>query len=122
MNYGKAIRVARALADIPQRELARRLNLDSSLISLLEAGKRQPSRETLEKLAASLNIPFHLFVLLASEKEDTNSASAEMLQQLATELGRLLLSEDDEGQQNIRRRQAAKPRQRETTPAASRSQ
>ena len=50
MNYSKAIRVARALADVPQRELARRVAIDASLVSMLESGKRNPSLATLEKI------------------------------------------------------------------------
>ena len=122
MNYGKAIRIARALADIPQRELARRVNIDSSLISLLEAGKRQPSREMLEKLSANLNIPFHLFVLLASEVEDTRSASAETLQQLATELARLLLHDNDHEKQKPGRSKTTQSLQRKTSETTSRKQ
>jgi transcriptional regulator with XRE-family HTH domain len=97
MNYSKAIRVARALADVSQRELARRVVVDASLVSMLESGKRKPSLGTLEKIAAALGIPFHLFTLLASEAEDVRGADAEVINQLAMGLTKLLLSgEEDE--------------------------
>ena len=86
MNYSKAIRVARALADMPQRELAKRISVDSSLVSMLESGKRKPTLDTLEKIAAALGIPFHLFTLLASEAEDVKIADSETLHRL--EIGR----------------------------------
>ena len=97
MNYPKAIRVARALADVPQRELARRIAIDASLVSMLESGKRRPSLATLEKIAAALGIPFHLFTLLASEPEDVRDADQNVVHQLAIGLTKLLLDgEEDE--------------------------
>jgi transcriptional regulator with XRE-family HTH domain len=82
---------------MPQRELARRISTDASLISMLESGRRRPSLDTLEKIAAALEIPFHLFTLLASEPKDVKGADAEAVQRLAEGLGRLLLGgeEDD---------------------------
>jgi len=99
MDYGKAIRIVRALADIPQRELARRLEVDPSLISMLEAGKRKPSREFLERFAANLGVPFHLLILLASDSGDSKTSNPEALQKLALELARLLFRKgnDEEG-------------------------
>ncbi len=100
MNYSKAIRIARALADIPQRELAARTSIDKSLISMLESGKRKPSLETLERISNALEIPFHLFTLLATEPEDIRSGNtADELNQLAVSLTKLLLrgEQDDPG-------------------------
>jgi transcriptional regulator with XRE-family HTH domain len=90
MNYSKAIRIARALSDIPQKELAERISLDPSLISMLEAGKRRPSLATLEKISEHLEIPFHLLTLLASEPDDLHGISQEEMAQLASGLTRLL--------------------------------
>ena len=100
MNYSKAIRVARALADMPQRELAKRISVDSSLVSMLESGKRKPTLDTLEKIAAALGIPFHLFTLLASEAEDVKTADSETLHRLAVGLSKLLLGG---GEHEVRR-------------------
>lgn len=91
MNYSKAIRVARALADVPQHELAKRISVDSSLVSMLESGKRKPSLKTLEKISTALGIPFHLFTLLASEPGDVENADSETLHRLAVGLSKLLL-------------------------------
>jgi transcriptional regulator with XRE-family HTH domain len=94
MDYAKAIRVARALADVPQRELAKRVSMDSSLISMLESGKRRPSLKTLEKIAHALKIPFHLLALLGTEAKDSKTLDAKDLEQLAVGLTKLLLGED----------------------------
>lgn len=121
MDYGKAIRILRAFSNVSQRELAQRVGTDPSLISMLEAGKRQPSRDTLEKISSGLNIPFHLFILLATEAEDTKSVNPASLHQLATELARLLLVKDDSGDLS-KHDQNAQHRQRKATVATSRKQ
>src|ERR1035437_9368363 len=118
MNYSKSIRVARPLADMPQRELAKRISVDSSLVSMLESGKRKPTLDTLEKIAAALGIPFHLFTLLASEAEDVRNADPRTVQRLAAGLAKLLLTgeedEDERGRAGGRKapdfeRQSARP-------------
>ena len=101
MDYGKAIRVVRALADIPQRELARRLEVDPSLISLIESGKRKPSREFLERFATILGVPFHLLILLASGPGDSKDASPETLEKLALELATLLFTKGNDEERII---------------------
>jgi transcriptional regulator with XRE-family HTH domain len=97
MNYGKAIRVTRALADISQRELARALDTDPSYISLLEANKREPSREVLEKLAEAFGVPLHLLILMATEEGDAGASEENRLSEIAQVLANLLFTEDDNG-------------------------
>jgi transcriptional regulator with XRE-family HTH domain len=109
MNYGKAVRISRALADMSQRELAAALEADASYISLIEANKREPSREFLEKLASTLEIPLHLLVLLATESETQGDESKRKLNELAEALARLLFPTDEDGSGH-RRNTSAKPR------------
>lgn len=91
MNYGKAIRVARALAGLQQKELASRAGLDPSHISLIEQGKRNPSVEALEKLATALGIPPHLLTLLGSEQADIQGIGESEMRGIAETLAKLLL-------------------------------
>jgi transcriptional regulator with XRE-family HTH domain len=121
MDYGKAIRILRAFTDMSQRQLAERVGADPSLISMLEAGKRQPSRDTMEKISSGLNVPLHLFILLATQADDTKSVNAANLQQLATELARLLLVKDDDGKSS-EHDPKTEHRKRETALTASRKQ
>lgn len=97
MDYSKAMRIARALADMSQRELATRIEVDASLISMLESGLRKPSLDTLQKVADALGLPFHLFALLGAEPKETKSLGRNDIQQLAESLANLLLrgKEDD---------------------------
>lgn len=70
MDYGRAIRTIRASRRLTQSELATRLGVQASYLSLLEAKKRKPSAEFLESLAHRLRIPAYLILFLASEKQD----------------------------------------------------
>lgn len=97
MNYSKAIRVARSLADLSQGELADRAEIDRSYLSLIESGKRQPSVETIEKIAVALKLPFHLLSLLGSEETDKRKANPGQIESLSLALTKLLLQvESDE--------------------------
>ena len=111
MNYGKAIRVTRALADISQRELAHSLDTDPSYISLLEANKREPSREILEKLAEKLKVPLHLLILMATETSDSGQSESSRLSIIAEALAKLLFADDDGNEQQRDRNHASKARQ-----------
>lgn len=91
MNYGKALKLARALANLSQKELAKKAGLDPSHISLIEKGSRRPSLTALEKLSSALQIPIDLFVLMAAEKDDLKFRDPEQIQQAAESLARLVL-------------------------------
>src|SRR5579859_1483510 len=111
MDYSRAIRIARALADMPQRELAKRIDVDASLISMFESALRKPSLDTLERIADAIGIPFHLFTLLATERKDASSVYRQEMKQLAIGLSRLLLEgkqPKDESAQKQRRDHRAK--------------
>ena len=90
-NYGKAFRVVRAAHGWQQADMARRLDISSSALSLIEAGKRKPSVEVIDKLATVVNVPSALIVLLASDDmnaDDGNvSALASALLKLLVEAG-----------------------------------
>lgn len=90
MDYGKAVRIARAIAGLQQQELARRAGVNSSYLSLIEMGKRKPSLKVVHNLSKALGIPSHLFTLLASEPEDLRLAEPFEFQQATESLARLL--------------------------------
>lgn len=96
MDYGKAIRIARAVSNLQQKDVAERSKLDSSYVSLIEAGKRKPSAKAVESLSEAFAIPQPLFELLASEPKDLDIAKPEQLEELGRELIELLLESKDE--------------------------
>jgi len=93
MDYGKALKIARAIKGIQQAEVALKADLDPSYVCMLEKGKRRPSLETIERLSRALEIPTHLFSLLATEKNDLRRADAEELTRVGESLARLIFTD-----------------------------
>src|SRR6516225_8151613 len=56
ISLGQRLRQLRDKADLSLRELAKRIGISSPFLSDIELGRRFPSEEILEKLAAALNV------------------------------------------------------------------
>ena len=56
ISLGQRLRQLRDRADLSLRELAKRIGISSPFLSDIELGRRFPSEEILEKLAAALNV------------------------------------------------------------------
>jgi len=69
--FGTILKEIRNQKGISQSELANRSDLDRTYISLLERGLRQPTLETLFKLADALNIK-PSFIIQKMESENEN--------------------------------------------------
>jgi len=106
MDYGKGLRIARAISGLQQKELADKAHLDSSYVSLIEMGKRKPSLKAVRALSQALNIPTSLLTLLASEPEDLTLTDPDELQEVATSLAKLLLPETFHRDEPKRKRKA----------------
>lgn len=62
MSIGNSIKKIRLEKNIKQNELAKKLNVSASMIAQYESGERNPKRETVEKIAAALEVdPFSLY-------------------------------------------------------------
>ncbi len=70
MKYGRAIKILRTAQGLSQGELAAKLTIGPSQLSLIEANKRQPSVGVLAEISAALGVPPHLLTLLASGPEE----------------------------------------------------
>jgi len=92
MDYGRGIRIARAVAGIRQKQLAKLSGLDPSHISLIEKGKRHPSLEALERISKALKIPQDLLVLLAAEARDLQCRTPGEIQRAAESLANMLFA------------------------------
>ena len=103
MDYGKAIKIARATRGVSQRQLAKLVKVDASYISKLETGKRKPSLDLLGVISASLSMPVYLLTLLASEKGDIQSGlSSRKLEEFTGALLGLLTEVDiSDNQANV---------------------
>jgi transcriptional regulator with XRE-family HTH domain len=76
-GIGGAIKRLRRAAGLTQRELARRLEVDATYLSHLEADRREPSLQLLRKLASQLNVPPGLLIaiLMAAELPEEHRAT-----------------------------------------------
>jgi transcriptional regulator with XRE-family HTH domain len=100
-DYGKAFRIVRAAFGLKQSDLAARIGISSSQLSLIEAGKRQPSLRVVDALAKAVGIPSALVTLLASAPNDIESQSDNDISDLARALLRLLISAKEEPQRAL---------------------
>jgi len=91
MDYGKALRIARAIAGMEQKQLARAAGLDPSHISLIEKGDRKPSLQAIGKLCRALKIPEPLFNMLAVQAADLQGIEEQEFQKIGVYLARFLL-------------------------------
>ncbi len=97
MRYGRAIRIVRTAYGLTQAELADRLTIKASHLSLVESGKRQPSLKALGEISVALGVPMHLLTLLASDAADLKQrANAEQVATAANALLDLLISVGDQ--------------------------
>jgi transcriptional regulator with XRE-family HTH domain len=94
MNYGKALRISRAIAGVKQSELARKAKVSHSYISLIEKGARRPSTKTIAKVCRGLHIPEPLFAILAAEKADIRDIGDEEFETLGLYLARFLTRDE----------------------------
>ena len=101
-NYAKAFRIIRAAFGLKQSELAGRMPITASQLSLIEAGKRQPSLKVVNALASAVGVPAALISLLASAPSDVESKSDDDISDLARALLRLLVTAKEEPQQALK--------------------
>ena len=101
-NYAKAFRVIRAAFGLRQAELAARMPVTASQLSLIEAGKRQPSVKVVDGLAAAVGIPAALVTLLASTPEEVQATQDLDISDLARALLRTLVAARQDPQGSLR--------------------
>lgn len=100
-DYAKAFRIIRAAFGLKQSELAERMPITASQLSLIEAGKRQPSLRVLNSLAEAVGVPAPLITLLASTSREVDSKADEDIADLARALLRLLVTAKSEPQRPL---------------------
>lgn len=89
MNIGRAIRLARTARKLSQAELAQAVGVSISHISLLEAGKREPSFGLLEKICSALGTSPIILIFIAADSGDLagiDDRTRKILSALAVEL------------------------------------
>jgi transcriptional regulator with XRE-family HTH domain len=102
MDYAKAFRIIRAAFGLKQSELAARIPITASQLSLIEAGKRQPSLRVVNALAGAVGIPPALVSVLAASHDSIKSKSDAEISDLARALLRLLVAAKSDDRQQLK--------------------
>jgi len=71
MSLGNTLRRIRMQAGLTQRELAKRLNISSNYLCLLERGKKKPTIRLLESMASELSVSVSQLVWESTEIPST---------------------------------------------------
>lgn len=100
-DYGKAFRIVRAALGLKQTELAERLSITPSYLSLIEANKRLPSTAVIDEFATGVGVPSALIAVLASSTDELAETSQDTFGDLAKALLRLLISTKADAQQQL---------------------
>src|ERR1700729_117860 len=90
-DYARAFRIIRAAFGLKQSELAARMSISVSQLSLIEAGKRNATAKVIEALAKATRVPVELVELLAASCEEVGAKSNREITQAAQVLLRLLV-------------------------------
>lgn len=98
-DFAKAFRVIRAAYGLQQAELAQRIGISASQLSLIEKGKRQPSLKVISNLGGVTGVPTSLITLLASDPEEVVDQD---VSGLASALLRLIVNASDDQQRALR--------------------
>jgi transcriptional regulator with XRE-family HTH domain len=75
MTVGEAIKSLRAAAGIMQRELADRVGISASMLSLVEAGKREPSISVLRGIGRALEVPTSVLFAVALDDAEVGQGT-----------------------------------------------
>lgn len=95
----KALRMAREFHRMKQVDLAKRLNISTSYLSEIEAGKKPPSIELLESYARIFDIPASTFLLFDERIGDkSDKKRIEKAQKMLQFFDWILEESDDEGE------------------------
>jgi transcriptional regulator with XRE-family HTH domain len=83
MNLGRSIKLCRTNRGLSQEDLARKVGLSASYISLIEKGDRDPAVSTAEKIATALGVPMSLLTFLAAEPGELKGVPEDVRDKLA---------------------------------------
>jgi transcriptional regulator with XRE-family HTH domain len=90
-DYARAFRIIRAAFGLKQSELAARMSISVSQLSLVEAGKRKATLKVIETLAKATKLPVELIELLAASHEDVGAKSNREISEVGQVLLKLLV-------------------------------
>src|ERR1022692_1119159 len=97
MNYATGLRGAQRKSGLSQRKLAKKAGFDASYITMIEAGRRIPSIEGIERLAEAMEMPVSLLFLSCADQVDLRGIKEQKARKLFGQLLSVLEGGKDEG-------------------------
>lgn len=91
MKLGRAIKVMRTASGIKQKDIASEIGVTPNYVSLVEAGKREPSIAFLRQIAKVIGVPVGLFFLWAESADENAPKINPQLRVLLSELEAMYL-------------------------------
>lgn len=70
MKIGKALETARKTKGVSQKELAAKINITQSYLSLIESDKKNPNLNILKEIASALDVPLPFILIDALDEDD----------------------------------------------------
>jgi transcriptional regulator with XRE-family HTH domain len=74
-DYTKAIKIIRSILGLNQQDFAKKLFVNSSYVSRIESGGKNPSKKFLKKIEETYDIPLEIIYLLSSSERNLVSIS-----------------------------------------------
>lgn len=93
-DYARAFRIIRAAFGLKQIELAARMSISVSQLSLIEASKRNATSAVIESLAKATKVPVELVELLAASRDEVGAKSNREIAETAVVLLKLLVPQE----------------------------
>lgn len=92
-DFARAFRIIRAAFGLKQSELAARMSISVSQLSLIEAGKRNATASVIAALAKAVKVPIELVHVLAADRTEFDETSNREIVDTAHVLLALLVPE-----------------------------
>ena len=83
MNIGKSIKMCRNSLGLSQEDLAEKIGMSMSYISLIEQGKRDPAISTIDHIASALGVPVSLLTFLAADPSELKGVPEDLRDRLS---------------------------------------
>lgn len=97
MQLGDAIKLIRTARKKTQSSLAREIGISNNFVSLIEANKKVPSIDVLQKMGTALKVPSGLFLLWTeSVSSDLPPRKLDRLRELMVDLQTICLETEDD--------------------------
>ena len=94
-HYARAFRIIRAAFGLKQSELAARMSISVSQLSLIEAGKRNATKAVIGALAKATKLPVRLVQLLAASSAEVSQKPSREISDAALVLLKLLVPDQE---------------------------